>query len=114
VSRPCRRGSRFDAALEKHLAFARKSAAREYTQSIGGAILVATTASRLRVRAVPHSFGLDDPTLLVGDFIFVNKMAYGLRIPFHRPAKVHKLWSARRVVETWCLHSTRSTPTSIT
>src|SRR5262249_7264066 len=32
------------------------------------------------------------PTLLVGDFIFVNKMSYGLRIPFTDPAKVHKLW----------------------
>jgi signal peptidase I len=32
------------------------------------------------------------PTLLVGDFIFVNKMSYGLRIPFTDPAKVHKIW----------------------
>ena len=32
------------------------------------------------------------PTLLVGDFIFVNKMSYGLRIPFTDPGRVHKLW----------------------
>jgi signal peptidase I len=31
------------------------------------------------------------PTLLVGDFIFVNKMAYGLRVPFTDPSHVHKL-----------------------
>src|SRR6185312_12262347 len=30
-----------DASLDQHLAHARKSAAREYTESIGGAILVA-------------------------------------------------------------------------
>ncbi|MFL5366396.1 MAG: hypothetical protein ACJ781_13060, partial [Myxococcales bacterium] len=33
--------ARLDGALERHLSFARKSAAREYTESIGGAILVA-------------------------------------------------------------------------
>src|SRR5215467_5600113 len=33
--------TRLDASLDQHLAFARKSAAREYTESIGGAILVA-------------------------------------------------------------------------
>jgi signal peptidase I len=32
--------------------------------------------------------------LLVGDFIFVNKMSYGLRIPFTDPSKVHKIGEA--------------------
>ena len=81
-----------DATLDQHLSFARKSAAREYTESIGGAILVA-----LLLRAfifVPFHIpsGSMIPTLLVGDFIFVNKMSYGLRIPFTDPSKVHKLW----------------------
>jgi signal peptidase I len=81
-----------DAVLDKHLAFARKSAAREYTESIGGAILVALLLRAFVFEPFHIPSGSMIPTLLVGDFIFVNKMAYGLRIPFTDPAKVHKLW----------------------
>ncbi len=80
-----------DAALEKHLAFARKSLAREYTESIGGAILVALLLRAFVFEPFHIPSGSMIPTLLVGDFIFVNKMSYGLRIPFTDPAKVHKL-----------------------
>src|SRR2546428_2587456 len=81
-----------DAALEKHLAFARKSAAREYTESIGGAILVALLLRAFVFEPFHIPSGSMIPTLLVGDFIFVNKMSYGLRIPFTDPGRVHKLW----------------------
>ena len=81
-----------DAALDKHLAFARKSAAREYTESIGGAILVALLLRAFVFEPFHIPSGSMIPTLLVGDFIFVNKMSYGLRIPFTDPARVHKLW----------------------
>jgi signal peptidase I len=81
-----------DAALDKHLAFARKSAAREYTESIGGAILVALLLRAFVFEPFHIPSGSMIPTLLVGDFIFVNKMAYGLRVPFTDPARVHKLW----------------------
>ena len=81
-----------DTALDKHLAFARKSAAREYTESIGGAILVALLLRAFVFEPFHIPSGSMIPTLLVGDFIFVNKMSYGLRIPFTDPAKVHKLW----------------------
>jgi signal peptidase I len=81
-----------DAALDKHLAFARKSAAREYTESIGGAILVALLLRAFVFEPFHIPSGSMIPTLLVGDFIFVNKMAYGLRVPFTDPAHVHKLW----------------------
>jgi len=81
-----------DAALDKHLSFARKSAAREYTESIGGAILVALLLRAFVFEPFHIPSGSMIPTLLVGDFIFVNKMSYGLRIPFTDPAKVHKLW----------------------
>ena len=81
-----------DAVLDKHLAFARKSAAREYTESIGGAILVALLLRAFVFEPFHIPSGSMIPTLLVGDFIFVNKMSYGLRIPFTDPAKVHKIW----------------------
>jgi signal peptidase I len=81
-----------DAALDKHLSFARKSAAREYTESIGGAILVALLLRAFIFEPFHIPSGSMIPTLLVGDFIFVNKMSYGLRIPFTDPAKVHKIW----------------------
>jgi signal peptidase I len=84
--------ARLDAALERHLTFARKSAAREYTESIGGAILVALLVRAFVFEPFHIPSGSMIPTLLVGDFIFVNKMAYGLRIPFTDPARVHKLW----------------------
>src|SRR5438270_11814461 len=80
-----------DAALDKHLAFARKSAAREYTESIGGASLVALLLRAFVFDPFHIPSGSMIPTLLVGDFIFVNKMAYGLRIPFTDPSHVHKL-----------------------
>jgi signal peptidase I len=78
--------------LDKHLSFARKSAAREYTESIGGAILVALLLRAFVFEPFHIPSGSMIPTLLVGDFIFVNKMSYGLRIPFTDPGKVHKLW----------------------
>ena len=80
-----------DAALDKHLASARKSAAREYTESIGGAILVALLLRAFAFEPFHIPSGSMIPTLLVGDFIFVNKMSYGLRIPFTDPATVHKI-----------------------
>ena len=81
-----------DATLDKHLAFARKGAVREYTESIGGAILVALLLRAFVFEPFHIPSGSMIPTLLVGDFIFVNKMSYGLRIPFSDPGKVHKLW----------------------
>ena len=80
-----------DAALEKHLAFARKSLAREYTESIGGAILIALLLRAFVFEPFHIPSGSMIPTLLVGDFIFVNKMSYGLHIPFTDPARVHKI-----------------------
>jgi signal peptidase I len=84
--------TKLDTALDQHLSFARKSAAREYTESIGGAILVALLLRAFVFEPFHIPSGSMIPTLLVGDFIFVNKMSYGLRIPFTDPAKVHKLW----------------------
>jgi signal peptidase I len=83
-----------DAQLDKHLSFARKGAVREYTESIGGAILVALVLRAFVFEPFHIPSGSMIPTLLVGDFIFVNKMSYGLRIPFTDPGRVHKLWES--------------------
>ena len=83
-----------DATLDQHLGFARKSAAREYTESIGGAILVALLLRAFVFEPFHIPSGSMIPTLLVGDFIFVNKMSYGLRVPFTDPSKVHKIWES--------------------
>ena len=84
--------SRLNGVLDQNLGFARKSAAREYTESIGGAILVALLLRAFIFEPFHIPSGSMIPTLLVGDFIFVNKMSYGLRIPFTDPARVHKIW----------------------
>jgi signal peptidase I len=83
-----------DETLDQHLAFARKGAVREYTESIGGAILVALLLRAFIFEPFHIPSGSMIPTLLVGDFIFVNKMSYGLRIPFTDPKTVHKLMEA--------------------
>jgi signal peptidase I len=94
ASAALRARGQLDAALDQHLSFARKSAAREYTESIGGAILVALLARAFVFEPFHIPSGSMIPTLLVGDFIFVNKMAYGLRIPFSDPAHTHKLFES--------------------
>lgn len=81
-----------DATLERHLAFARKSTAREYAESVGGAIGVALLLRAFVFEPFHIPSGSMIPTLLVGDFIFVNKMSYGLRVPLTDPSKVHKIW----------------------
>lgn len=73
---------KLDELMERHLAFGRKSAAREYTESIAVAVLVALFLRAFVVEAFKIPSGSMIPTLLVGDHIFVNKFIYGLRIPW--------------------------------
>lgn len=72
---------KLDTQVERHLAFARKSTAREYAESIGVAVLVALLLRAFVVEAFKIPSGSMIPTLQVGDHIFVNKFIYGLRIP---------------------------------
>ena len=58
-----------------------KSAARQYTESIGLALILAIVMRSSFVQAYVIPSGSMEPTILVGDHIFVNKVAYGLRIP---------------------------------
>jgi len=71
-----------DDVLDSHLGFARKSTAREYTESIGVAVLIALFLRAFVVEAFKIPSGSMIPTLQVGDHIFVNKFIYGVRVPF--------------------------------
>jgi signal peptidase I len=71
-----------DKKLDDHLAFARKSTIREYTESIAVAVLIALFLRAFVVEAFKIPSGSMIPTLQVGDHIFVNKFIYGVRIPW--------------------------------
>jgi signal peptidase I len=71
-----------DEGMDKHLAFARKSTAREYAESIGVALAVALLLRAFVVEAFQIPSGSMIPTLEIGDHIFVSKFTYGIGIPF--------------------------------
>lgn len=75
-----------DEAAERFLV--RKSATREYVEQIGGAIVIALAVRAFAYEPFKIPSGSMQPTLLVGDHLFVNKFVYGLRIPF----TVRKVW----------------------
>jgi signal peptidase I len=74
--------TQLDDAMDQHLAFARKSTVREYSESIGVAVAVALLLRAFVVEAFQIPSGSMIPTLQVGDHIFVSKFSYGLSIPF--------------------------------
>jgi len=76
-----RRADKLERLLDRRLAYARKSALREYTESIGVAVFIALLLRAFVVEAFKIPSGSMIPTLEVGDHIFVNKFIYGLRIP---------------------------------
>ncbi|MDJ0764415.1 MAG: signal peptidase I [Myxococcota bacterium] len=69
---------------DQYLAFVRKSAAREYIESIGVAVLVAVVLRLFVVEAFKIPSESMVPTLMVGDHIFVSKYRYGLSIPLSK------------------------------
>jgi signal peptidase I len=71
-----------DERLDQHLAFARKSTVREYSESIVVAVAIALILRAFVVEAFQIPSGSMIPTLEIGDHIFVSKFAYGLGIPF--------------------------------
>lgn len=73
---------RLDDLCDEHMSFARKSAAREYTESIGIAVLIALFLRAFVVEAFKIPSGSMIPTLEIGDHIFVNKLVYGVRLPY--------------------------------
>jgi signal peptidase I len=59
-----------------------KSVAREYAESIIIAIVLALMIRTFVVQAFKIPSGSMEETLLIGDHILVNKLAYGLQVPF--------------------------------
>jgi signal peptidase I len=59
-----------------------KSVAREYAESIIIAIVLALMIRTFVVQAFKIPSGSMEDTLLIGDHILVNKLAYGLQVPF--------------------------------
>lgn len=75
------------AAPEQHRV---KSALREYAEALALALLLALFIRTFIVQAFKIPSGSMVPTLQVGDHILVNKLAYGIRLP----------WIDRRVLST--------------
>lgn len=71
-----------DAFLDAHLGAHRKGRFREHVESIGVAIIAALFLRAFVVEAFQIPTGSMEPTLLVGDHLFVSKFAYGIRVPF--------------------------------
>src|SRR6266571_2926809 len=59
-----------------------KSTFREYAEAIGMALLLALFIRTFIVQAFKIPSGSMIPTLQIGDHILVNKLSYGVRIPF--------------------------------
>lgn len=59
-----------------------KSVLREYTESIGVAIIIALLLRAFVIEAFKIPSSSMYPTLEIGDHIFVSKFIYGVRIPF--------------------------------
>ncbi len=81
---------RADVVVSERLGRWRKSEAREYAESILVAVAVALAIRAFVIEAFKIPSGSMIPTLLVGDHIFVNKLAYGPLLPFSKK----RLWSA--------------------
>jgi signal peptidase I len=71
-----------DALVDELVKQPNKSTGRDYVESIGAAILIALALRAVVIEAFKIPSSSMYPTLEVNDHIFVNKLLYGLRIPF--------------------------------
>jgi len=71
-----------DALVDELVKQPNKSSTRDYVESIGAAILIALALRAVVIEAFKIPSSSMYPTLEVNDHIFVNKLLYGLRIPF--------------------------------
>jgi signal peptidase I len=60
----------------------KKSAVREYAESIIFALVLALVIRTFVIQAFKIPSGSMEPTLQIGDHLLVNKFIYGIRIPF--------------------------------
>jgi signal peptidase I len=72
---------RAEGLQEGALAFARKGRLREYVESIGFALGLALLLRAFVLEAFQIPSASMEPTLLIGDYLFVAKYSYGVRIP---------------------------------
>ena len=72
-----------------------KSAARGYLESFGVAILLALVFRQFALQAFRIPSSSMEDTLLVGDFLFVNKFLYGAPVPFTQ-ARLPKIREPKR------------------
>ena len=78
-----RRGiPRLDELLDLYGQGAQRSVFWEYFESIAIAVIIALFLRAFAVEAFKIPSGSMIPTMQIGDHIFVNKLAYGFRIPF--------------------------------
>jgi signal peptidase I len=68
--------------MARHETAKPKSTFREYAEAIVMALLLALFIRTFIVQAFKIPSGSMIPTLLIGDHILVNKLTYGIRIPF--------------------------------
>jgi signal peptidase I len=68
--------------MRAELKSARKSVAREYAEAFLFAIILTIFIRTFVVQAFRIPSGSMENTLLVGDFLFVNKFIYGANVPF--------------------------------
>ncbi|HCF62665.1 MAG TPA: signal peptidase I [Myxococcales bacterium] len=78
-----------DQLVEKHLGFARRSPAVEFTVSISKALAIALVLRLFVIEAFKIPSGSMIPTLMIGDHIFVNKLSYSLRLPVVNKSLFH-------------------------
>ncbi len=72
-----------EALAEEHLAdVTLKPVWREYAETIGLAVLCALVLRAFFFEAFKIPSGSMEPTLISGDHLFVNKLRYGVRVPF--------------------------------
>ncbi|MGB0646807.1 MAG: signal peptidase I [Bradymonadia bacterium] len=74
--------SELEAVCDKHLNPHRNSPLFETVESVGLAVIIALILRAFVIEAFTIPSGSMIPTLAVGDFLFVNKLAYGTHVPF--------------------------------
>jgi signal peptidase I len=81
VAQPVREIPKVQSPAPPAPAETQKSAAREYSEAFGVALLLAIILRTFFIQAYKIPSGSMEPTLLVGDHIIVNKLDYGFRLP---------------------------------